>query len=280
MAGSRVDGARRPRASCELRLPLPGLYNVYNALAALAAALELGIGLERDRRRPWPACGPSSAASRRSRSTGNPVSILLIKNPAGANEVLRTLRLEAGDGGLDLWIALNDRIADGRDVSWVWDADFELLAGTRRAGSPAPARGPPRWRCGSSTRAGRRRRSTVEPRIERLARPRRRRRARAAVRPPHLHRAARAAHAARRPRAGEGVLGVSADGRPRRTEAAVIWHDVECGCLRAPTCASGSDLAAACGGPVLDLGCGTGRVALHLAPPRATRSSASTSTRP
>ena len=54
------------------------------------------------------------------------VAILLVKNPAGANEVLRTLRLE--DGEIDLWVALNDRIADGRDVSWVWDADFELLA--------------------------------------------------------------------------------------------------------------------------------------------------------
>ena len=64
------------------------------------------------------------------------VSILLIKNPAGANEVLRTLLLEADASanghGLDLWIALNDRIADGRDVSWVWDADFELLAGQVR----------------------------------------------------------------------------------------------------------------------------------------------------
>jgi UDP-N-acetylmuramyl tripeptide synthase len=60
------------------------------------------------------------------------VSILLIKNPAGANEVLRTLTLE--DGRLDLWFALNDRIADGRDVSWIWDADFEVLAGrVRRA---------------------------------------------------------------------------------------------------------------------------------------------------
>ncbi len=66
---------------------------------------------------------------------GKSLSILLIKNPAGANEVLRTLLLEAGgdDGdGLDLWVALNDRIADGRDVSWVWDADFELLAGRVR----------------------------------------------------------------------------------------------------------------------------------------------------
>jgi UDP-N-acetylmuramyl tripeptide synthase len=61
---------------------------------------------------------------------GRRVSILLIKNPAGANEVLRTLTLE--DGRLDLWMALNDRIADGRDVSWIWDADFEVLAGRVR----------------------------------------------------------------------------------------------------------------------------------------------------
>jgi UDP-N-acetylmuramyl tripeptide synthase len=61
---------------------------------------------------------------------GRPVSILLVKNPAGANEVLRTLTLE--DGELDLWIALNDNIADGRDVSWIWDADFELLRGRVR----------------------------------------------------------------------------------------------------------------------------------------------------
>jgi UDP-N-acetylmuramyl tripeptide synthase len=52
---------------------------------------------------------------------------MLVKNPAGANEVMRTLTLE--DGSHDVWLALNDRIADGRDVSWVWDADFELLAG-------------------------------------------------------------------------------------------------------------------------------------------------------
>jgi lipid II isoglutaminyl synthase (glutamine-hydrolysing) len=74
--------------------------------------------------------------------SGTPLSILLIKNPAGANEVLRTLRLESDERGLDLWIALNDRIADGRDVSWVWDADFELLDGSVRsvvcAGSRAP----------------------------------------------------------------------------------------------------------------------------------------------
>ena len=54
------------------------------------------------------------------------MSILLVKNPAGANEVLRTLTLE--DGEHDVFAVLNDNIADGRDVSWVWDADFEVLA--------------------------------------------------------------------------------------------------------------------------------------------------------
>ena len=69
---------------------------------------------------------------------GREVSILLVKNPAGANEVLRTLTLE--DGALDLWLALNDRIADGRDVSWIWDADFELLAGRVRRATCAGTR--------------------------------------------------------------------------------------------------------------------------------------------
>ena len=57
---------------------------------------------------------------------GRPMTLLLVKNPAGANEVLRTLSLEGGD--LDLLGVLNDRTADGRDVSWVWDADFEVIA--------------------------------------------------------------------------------------------------------------------------------------------------------
>ena len=122
----------RRRDSSSSVSPSPGLYNVYNALAALTAALRLGVPLER----AAAALGEMQAVFGRVETiavNGTPVSILLIKNPAGANEVLRTLLLEAdangGGRGLDLWIALNDRIADGRDVSWVWDADFELLAG-------------------------------------------------------------------------------------------------------------------------------------------------------
>jgi UDP-N-acetylmuramyl tripeptide synthase len=140
MSGSLVT-LRTPQGEIELQLPLPGLYNVYNALAAVTAALELGVpprtiagSLQTMRaafgRVETISIGPSQLA------------ILLIKNPAGANEVLRTLMLEAREEKLDLWIGLNDRIADGRDISWVWDADFELLAdGVRRvicAGTRAP----------------------------------------------------------------------------------------------------------------------------------------------
>jgi lipid II isoglutaminyl synthase (glutamine-hydrolysing) len=140
ISGSRVR-IRTPGGELNLQLPLPGLYNVYNALAAVTAALQSGVSLEQVRQ------GLESMRAVFGRVetidvSGKPVSILLIKNPAGANEVLRTLQLESTDGGIDLWLALNDRIADGRDVSWIWDADFELLAdGVRRvicAGTRAP----------------------------------------------------------------------------------------------------------------------------------------------
>jgi UDP-N-acetylmuramyl tripeptide synthase len=141
MNGSRVT-VRTPEGEIRLELPLPGLYNVYNALAAVTAGLKLGVAPEGIAA----ALGELRAAFGRVETIdvgGTPVSILLIKNPAGANEVLRTLMLEGREGGaIDLWIALNDRIADGRDVSWIWDADFELLAdGVRRvvcSGTRAP----------------------------------------------------------------------------------------------------------------------------------------------
>jgi UDP-N-acetylmuramyl tripeptide synthase len=140
MEGSTVE-VRTPAGRLQLELPLPGLYNVYNALAAVAAGLELGVAEDRV---------PGALASARSafgrvetiEVAGRRASILLIKNPAGANEVLRTLRLEDDGGALDLWIGLNDRIADGRDVSWIWDADFELLAGRVRRVTCSGTRAP------------------------------------------------------------------------------------------------------------------------------------------
>jgi lipid II isoglutaminyl synthase (glutamine-hydrolysing) len=140
MDGSLVT-LRTPDGELSLELPLPGLYNVYNALAAVATAIELGVA---------PARIPSALTGMRAafgrvetiEIADKRLSILLIKNPAGANEVLRTLLLEADGSGLDLWIGLNDRIADGRDVSWIWDADFELLEGTVRRVTCAGTRAP------------------------------------------------------------------------------------------------------------------------------------------
>jgi UDP-N-acetylmuramyl tripeptide synthase len=130
MSGSRMTLAT-PAGTLDLELPLPGLYNVYNALAAAATLLRLDVPLAT----VGAALEGFAGAFGRVETIaidGRRVSILLIKNPAGANEVLRTLTLEEGE--LDLWFALNDRIADGRDISWIWDADFEVLAGrVRRA---------------------------------------------------------------------------------------------------------------------------------------------------
>jgi UDP-N-acetylmuramyl tripeptide synthase len=128
MEASHID-LRTPQGEVSIRLPLPGLYNVYNAVAAAATALELGVPLATIAE-ALEGFGGAFGRVETIPIDGRRLSILLVKNPAGANEVLRTLTLE--DGDLDLWIALNDQIADGRDVSWIWDADFEVLAGRVR----------------------------------------------------------------------------------------------------------------------------------------------------
>ncbi|MEA2195961.1 MAG: hypothetical protein QOJ25_12 [Solirubrobacteraceae bacterium] len=115
-----------PAGSAVIELPLPGLYNVYNAVGACALCLALEIPLAQI------VSGLEAVTAAFGRAETIPVggrelSILLVKNPAGANEILRTLTLE--DGELDILAVLNDRTADGRDISWVWDADYEILAG-------------------------------------------------------------------------------------------------------------------------------------------------------
>jgi UDP-N-acetylmuramyl tripeptide synthase len=113
-----------PEETRRVRVDLPGIYNVYNALAAAALARTLGAttdeiaaGLARAR--------PAFGRAERIDVDGRTVLLLTIKNPAGANEVVRTL-VTAGAPRIAV-IALNDAIADGRDVSWIWDADFEPL---------------------------------------------------------------------------------------------------------------------------------------------------------
>ena len=114
-------------ATRRVELGLPGLYNVYNALGAAALARALGASLDEI----VDGLGRFSAAFGRFERIavdGKQLLLLLIKNPAGANEAVRTL--VDGRAPRLAVIALNDAVADGRDVSWIWDVDFEpLLAG-------------------------------------------------------------------------------------------------------------------------------------------------------
>jgi UDP-N-acetylmuramyl tripeptide synthase len=113
-----------PAGSARVELSLPGLYNVYNATAAAAIAGALGVapeGIVEGLRRFTAAFGRFERIEVGDRR----LLVLLVKNPAGANEVVRTL-LDGKPPRLAM-VALNDGIADGRDVSWIWDVDFEPL---------------------------------------------------------------------------------------------------------------------------------------------------------
>jgi lipid II isoglutaminyl synthase (glutamine-hydrolysing) len=113
-----------PEGTRRIRVGLPGLYNVYNAIAAAALSRELGASLD-EIEAGLAEARPAFGRFERISIGDHHVLLLLIKNPAGANEVVRTL-LGGGPPKLAV-IALNDAIADGRDVSWIWDVDFEPL---------------------------------------------------------------------------------------------------------------------------------------------------------
>ncbi len=108
-----------------LRVPLAGLYSVYNALAAAAAAHAIGISAPLIGA-ALAAAGPAFGRQERFEVAGRDVRVLLAKNPAGLNELIRVLR--AIDGPFTLLAMLNDGIQDGQDVSWIYDADIERLA--------------------------------------------------------------------------------------------------------------------------------------------------------
>ena len=112
----------------ELRVDLPqtGLYSVYNALAAAASAHALGLTVDAIER-AIEASGPAFGRQERFDVGGRRARVLLAKNPAGLNEVIRALT--ASEQPVRLLMLLNDGIQDGRDVSWIYDADLERLAG-------------------------------------------------------------------------------------------------------------------------------------------------------
>ncbi|MCL6612277.1 MAG: MurT ligase domain-containing protein [Peptococcaceae bacterium] len=115
----------RQGSAVPLDIPVYGVYNLYNALAAYSAALLLGAD-------PHGAAGllrgytPATGRMEKFHYRGKPVYLHLVKNPTGFNEGLRAL-VGVADSRVDVMIAINDNDADGRDISWLWDVDFEIL---------------------------------------------------------------------------------------------------------------------------------------------------------
>ena len=129
--GIELDGIERvsfdlvtPEGSGRVQLRVPGLYNVYNALGAASLAMALGASLD-EIRQGLEGFHAAFGRFERIELGGKSLLVLLIKNPAGANEAIRTLL--TGEAPKLLLVALNDATADGRDVSWIWDVDFEPL---------------------------------------------------------------------------------------------------------------------------------------------------------
>ncbi|TMC02930.1 MAG: DUF1727 domain-containing protein [Chloroflexi bacterium] len=143
LAGERIqlDGLDRlevTAADTRLNVPLGGLYNVYNVVGAFAVGGALGLQPEYMAERLR---GAAAAFGRQERfeREGRRFTMMLAKNPTGFNEILRESERAQGRHFL---IGLNDRIADGRDVSWIWDVDFEGLAGRADVVVPTGTRAP------------------------------------------------------------------------------------------------------------------------------------------
>lgn len=117
-------GLRRPKPDIsKWESNLPGLYNKYNTLAAVAAGSAVGI----DRmsiKKSLDTFTPAFGRQEEFDISGKKIKIFLSKNPAGFNESLRTI---ISLGAKNILLVLNDRIPDGRDVSWIWDVDFEMI---------------------------------------------------------------------------------------------------------------------------------------------------------
>jgi UDP-N-acetylmuramyl tripeptide synthase len=125
-----IEDRRGQPETARATVALPGMYNAYNALAATAAARALGLPFETicaSLGRFEAAFGRLERLTYRDRR----LTLALAKNPTGFNEVLRMVATEPLSGALA--IGINDLDADGRDVSWLWDVDFEALADPRHS---------------------------------------------------------------------------------------------------------------------------------------------------
>lgn len=114
-----------PNGKSKISVQLPGLYNLYNALAAGAVADYLGASGEVIAY----TLGNISAAFGRmekiSLENKKSIYLMLVKNPTGFTQTIETLTFDTKPK--NILIALNDNFADGTDVSWIWDAEMEII---------------------------------------------------------------------------------------------------------------------------------------------------------
>jgi len=108
----------------EAELKIAGLHNIYNALAAVSAANMLGVNMS-DAVRSLKTAEGGSGRGESFLINKKEVSMMLIKNPSGADRAFSLIEKKIEP--FKLLIALNTKIADGKDISWIWDADFEKL---------------------------------------------------------------------------------------------------------------------------------------------------------
>ncbi len=103
----------------------PGVYNIYNALCAYSVTRICGISTSHI----YNSFKEQQSAFGRQESINigtKEVKIILVKNPAGYDQAINTISLD--NNTFNLAVLLNDNYADGRDVSWIWDVNFEKLS--------------------------------------------------------------------------------------------------------------------------------------------------------
>ena len=116
---------KTPAGKIAARLALPGLYNIYNALAATGLGHFLGLGVD-DIKQVLEGFESGFGRMETINVMDKEIKMILVKNPTGFNQVLKYLLTQKNKCAVAL--ALNDRLADGTDVSWIWDADLEILS--------------------------------------------------------------------------------------------------------------------------------------------------------
>jgi len=135
LSSQGVEGITLRIRGRTIDLPVGGVHNAYNAVAALAAAACVGVPEDRAAR-ALESFRPRFGRSEEFSADGHLGWLFLMKNPAGAGVVIREVTEDPRIGAVV--VSVSDQIADGRDISWIWDVDFERL---EAAGLPTVASG-------------------------------------------------------------------------------------------------------------------------------------------